>query len=602
MDYERPRLRWYTHLADFANTLKAFIGSNYLTIAFAFKQSGLVMGVIGLLFIATLTDHCCHLLVKSKYFAIKTAISRSEAQDESSSSPSQSEDQSDDTPLLIENETFHSLTYGDIANIAFGKIGLYVVNACIFFTQYGFCVAYFIFIGNTLFNLFPYKTCHVTFSNASVSQECILNDFSLNVHPVMAVVNHSYAYNNLPYNTKDSTQLPYKYVSSSGSSNSELVSIIMSESLLNNSTTLPTTATTATTALTSTVAAVNWTHFNNTVLMTTAPSKKYLVLVPLPIFILFAYIRHMRHLGIVSATANISILIGCVSVLIYLFVDFSVSSHYELFDLRHSLIFFGLVSSSFEGIGCVIPIESSMKGNRHNFPLFLHGAVIFLSFMLLVFGILGYLRFGQHVAQMININIPPGSLVSLVVNICLCVGVVLTFPLQLFPVIQMAELYIFGDGRLCGPKKRMLQQSNRHYEATDSDAEQTDGQINGTAEDYQVLIPNGSTDAANSTPGTISDKVAAWKRNILRTFIVLSAAGFAVLFRNSFAYLNGFVGSIGSTTLAYIMPSLIHTKLGGTDLKRPIRLKNYMIVVVGVVCGVASLCATIIELVNNTSV
>ena len=89
-----------------------------------------------------------------------------------------------------------------------------------------------------------------------------------------------------------------------------------------------------------------------------------------------------------------------------------------------------------------------MKGNRHNFPLFLHGTIIFLTFVLLLFGVLGYLRFGQHVAQMLNINILPGSVVSLIVNVCLCMSVLLTFPLQLVPVIQLMEIYIFGDGEL----------------------------------------------------------------------------------------------------------------------------------------------------------
>jgi hypothetical protein len=34
-------MKWYTHVGDFSNLLKAFIGSNYLGISFAFYQSGL---------------------------------------------------------------------------------------------------------------------------------------------------------------------------------------------------------------------------------------------------------------------------------------------------------------------------------------------------------------------------------------------------------------------------------------------------------------------------------------------------------------------------------------------------------------------------------
>lgn len=38
---------WQQHAADFANVFKAFIGANYLSIAFAFAQSGVVAGVCG---------------------------------------------------------------------------------------------------------------------------------------------------------------------------------------------------------------------------------------------------------------------------------------------------------------------------------------------------------------------------------------------------------------------------------------------------------------------------------------------------------------------------------------------------------------------------
>ncbi len=89
-----------------------------------------------------------------------------------------------------------------------------------------------------------------------------------------------------------------------------------------------------------------------------------------------------------------------------------------------------------------------MEGNRHNFPAFLHGAIGVLSLILLCFGVLGYLRFGDITNQMINKNIPPTSWIAIAVNICLCVGVILTFPLQMFPVVEMAEIATFSDGQL----------------------------------------------------------------------------------------------------------------------------------------------------------
>lgn len=39
--YSKPKPAWQNYVADFANMLKAFIGSNYLTVSYAFLQSGL---------------------------------------------------------------------------------------------------------------------------------------------------------------------------------------------------------------------------------------------------------------------------------------------------------------------------------------------------------------------------------------------------------------------------------------------------------------------------------------------------------------------------------------------------------------------------------
>jgi len=95
----------------------------------------------------------------------------------------------------------------------------------------------------------------------------------------------------------------------------------------------------------------------------------------------------------------------------------------------------------------IIPVESSMEGNRHNFKTFLHGAIGMLTFILGTFGIMGYMRFADGVAQMINLNIPSGTFVFYTVNIGVCVGVLLTFPLQIYPVIELVEIVLFSEGR-----------------------------------------------------------------------------------------------------------------------------------------------------------
>lgn len=56
------------------------------------------------------------------------------------------------------------MTLGDIGKIAVGPWGSRLVNTALIITQTGFCIAYFIFMGNTIAEMFPitYKAHSVT--------------------------------------------------------------------------------------------------------------------------------------------------------------------------------------------------------------------------------------------------------------------------------------------------------------------------------------------------------------------------------------------------------------------------------------------------------
>lgn len=57
--------------------------------------------------------------------------------------------------LKLRDQVEKQMSYGDIAWIATGKKGLALVNFALVYTQFGFCVGYFIFLGNTIQKLFP---------------------------------------------------------------------------------------------------------------------------------------------------------------------------------------------------------------------------------------------------------------------------------------------------------------------------------------------------------------------------------------------------------------------------------------------------------------
>lgn len=97
---------------DLINVFKAFVGSNYMSMAFALRMAGMGFGIPGTLIVAWVTAYCCLALVHCKYVAIHRYSSK------------------------------HVHTYGDVADAAFGSVGRLVIDCALVFTQFAFCVGY----------------------------------------------------------------------------------------------------------------------------------------------------------------------------------------------------------------------------------------------------------------------------------------------------------------------------------------------------------------------------------------------------------------------------------------------------------------------------
>lgn len=48
-----------------------------------------------------------------------------------------------------------TMTYGDMGNLTMGKLGSCIVNTALIITQFGICINYFIFMGDTITKIFP---------------------------------------------------------------------------------------------------------------------------------------------------------------------------------------------------------------------------------------------------------------------------------------------------------------------------------------------------------------------------------------------------------------------------------------------------------------
>jgi len=103
--------------------------------------------LVGVLIIALITDHCCQLIIKCKKAAVQKVLD---------TVPQPKDVESQDTNMAaLRNTVEKRMLFGEIGRIALGKWGVLLVNVALLATQYGFCIGYFIFMGNTISSMFP---------------------------------------------------------------------------------------------------------------------------------------------------------------------------------------------------------------------------------------------------------------------------------------------------------------------------------------------------------------------------------------------------------------------------------------------------------------
>ena len=212
--------------------------------------------MIGLLVIAIITDHCCQLIIKCKNAAIEMVLHSS-----SKYQVLQTEacyEEMEKVKETIEKE----MTLGDIGNIAIGPWGYRIVNIALVITQTGFCTAYFIFIGNTIAEMFPLSYKAQILAHLKPSKNETLMDTGNHVMESLNEVITGHA---------------------------------VTTKLINSSTMVPP------------LEAVP-----------TAPLFVLLLLIPFPFLVLMAYTRSIRKLGPISGIANVTLLAGFLGLLAFL--------------------------------------------------------------------------------------------------------------------------------------------------------------------------------------------------------------------------------------------------------------------------------------------
>lgn len=330
------------------------------------------------------------------------------------------------------------------------------------------------------------------------------------------------------------------------------------------------------------------------------------VLVPVPLLLTIAMLKSIRSLGPFSFLANAALLTGFVAVVVYIGKHFKIQTGYASWGTFP--LFFGQMTAALEGIGLVIPVETSMK-DPSQFPFVLRTALFVLTAVLMTVGTLGYMTFGQDTKSILLLNFGQSPIVN-IVKVILILGILFTYPLQIFPVFQLFEVWMAKRQE----KRRARQNNNEAVSSTQFSqitgsstsaglsASETEGEEDPEREDadeshIEVEKLMGSTsNAAQSESTERRERFVSepWKIAFRFAIVVLTAIT-AMLAGANFGLFQSLVGSLGASALAYSAPAYFHVRVFGRTLTPAEKMKDWLIFAFGVIGAVVGTIVTLME-------
>ncbi|KAF2204505.1 hypothetical protein GQ43DRAFT_152008 [Delitschia confertaspora ATCC 74209] len=248
---------------------------------------------------------------------------------------------------------------------------------------------------------------------------------------------------------------------------------------------------------------------------TTPISITTIIAIQLVGLIPLSYIRNISKLGPVALLADVCILIGLIYIYWYDISSFITNHGFnptiELFNPRDFTLTIGSAIFTFEGIGLILPIQSSMRHPQH-FRKLLYLVMFIITVVFTSVGFLCYGTFGDRTNTEIITNFPQTSKLVNAVQFLYALAVLVGAPVQLFPPIRIVEEKIFGH--LSGKR----------------------------------------------------DAMTKWKKNAFRTCVVLLVGVISALGASDLDKFVALIGSFACVPLVYIYPAFLHYK-GVADTK-----------------------------------
>ncbi|PWY72950.1 amino acid transporter, amino acid transport and metabolism [Aspergillus heteromorphus CBS 117.55] len=239
-----------------------------------------------------------------------------------------------------------------------------------------------------------------------------------------------------------------------------------------------------------------------------ALSTGKLIALQLIVLIPISLIRNISKLGPIALLADVFILTGIGYIYCYDIASLAsngLASSVELFNRQSFTLTIGSCIFTFEGIGLILPIQSSMKRPEH-FDRLLYTVMAIITVLFTAVGALSYATFGADTKTEIISNLPRTDRFVNALQFVYSLAILVSTPIQLFPAVRILEGNLFGQGS--GKRDPMIK----------------------------------------------------WKKNVFRTLAVLTCAVISVVGAGDLDKFVSLIGSFACVPLVYIYPAYLHYK------------------------------------------
>ncbi|KAF1992061.1 hypothetical protein K402DRAFT_450189 [Aulographum hederae CBS 113979] len=270
-------------------------------------------------------------------------------------------------------------------------------------------------------------------------------------------------------------------------------------------------------------------------------STKALIGLQLVILVPLALIRNISKLGPAALFADVFIFMGLIYIWTYdikTIAAHGISRSVELFNPRDFTLTVGSAIFTFEGIGLILPIQSSMR-EPAKFSRLLYLVMLIITVIFTSIGALSYATFGDQTRTEVISNFPQDSKLVNAIQFLYSMAVLIGTPVQLFPAVRIVETKLFGER------------------------------------------------SGKRSTGT------KWKKNVFRTALIGVCAVVSILGAGDLDKFVALIGSFACVPLVYIYPAYLHYK--GVAEKRWVKIGDIILMVVGVVAMVYTTAITLVR-------